>query len=80
MPAPYAPTSVLVLRMWAESPAPDGLRAEVTTVVDVLRPRPRRWHVAGEEGILEAVAEWVAAYVAEMTPAGGGGDAPVTEA
>ena len=56
--------AVLVVRLWAEGPAREGLRARITSTLDLSSGDETVTMAADEETILATVREWLQAFTA----------------
>ena len=57
-------TGVLVIRVWLEDGVEqNALRARITQELDVSSPRPTERAARSEEELLEAVADWLTAFL-----------------
>lgn len=66
VPAPHPQrTGLLVVRAWLEDDRPDGLRARITSTVDLARRDSAVTTAHTPEEIQEAVRAWLAALIAD---------------
>lgn len=56
---------VLILRVSAEGPLPEGLRARITTTLDLASGHEDVTLASGKEAILAAVREWLEAFISD---------------
>ena len=66
---------MLIVRAWPEPTTPQGLRARISTTVDLARMPVASIPVAGAEHVVAAVAAWLEGF---LGAGDAGGDAAVT--
>ena len=66
-------TGVLVVRIWVEPGVGGGLRARMTSTLDVVEPHELITVASTPDGIVTAVIDWIDAFLAASA-----GDAAVT--